>query len=286
MKLCTETGAIQSRLGELEGIEALAAAGFDSLDYSLNKYPTDGILSKSDTEIRDYFAKLRGFIESRGIYVNQTHTHYPTRLEPDYYELTRCELLASVALGARFAVIHPVKLPGEPRERVKAVNVEFYSSLVPIIADSELKIGVENMFTTDRATRKILPSVCSTADELADYVDTLNSLAPGRFAACLDLGHANLVGGEPVAAMIRRLGSRVELLHVHDNDGIRDRHSAPGFGNIDWSEVCAALSEVGYSGDFSFESHGFFKAFDEVLLTDAAAMLAKIGRSFIEKYRL
>jgi sugar phosphate isomerase/epimerase len=68
----------------------------------------------------------------------------------------------------------------------------------------------------------------------------------------LDLGHCNLFGRDPVA-MIRRFGSRLYHVHVHDNDGRRDLHLPPGTGSIDWTAVVQALRQVGYDRTITLE---------------------------------
>jgi sugar phosphate isomerase/epimerase len=42
-------------------------------------------------------------------------------------------------------------------------------------------------------------------------------------------------------------------LHVHDNDGVKDWHWPPGYGNIDWSKVIRSLKKVNYKGVFMTE---------------------------------
>jgi sugar phosphate isomerase/epimerase len=79
----------------------------------------------------------------------------------------------------------------------------------------------------------------------------------------LDLGHCNLSGRNPVA-MIRRFGSRLYHLHLHDNDGRRDLHLPPGTGSIDWPAVVRALKEVGYDRTITLEV--FSRDRDYVLL--------------------
>lgn len=79
----------------------------------------------------------------------------------------------------------------------------------------------------------------------------------------LDIGHCNLLGRNPVA-MIRRFGSRLHHLHLHDNDGQRDLHLPPGAGSIDWTAVVRALKEVGYDRTITLEV--FSRDRDYVLL--------------------
>ncbi|HET7770004.1 MAG TPA: sugar phosphate isomerase/epimerase, partial [Chloroflexota bacterium] len=71
----------------------------------------------------------------------------------------------------------------------------------------------------------------------------------------LDSGHAVVAGQDPVE-LARRMGSRLALTHLHDNDGSGDLHrpagrsgvngSLEGGGRIDWPTLIEALREVGY----------------------------------------
>jgi len=110
------------------------------------------------------------------------------------------------------------------------------------------------MFNWDRSVDVPLPTVASTSDCMAYMVDTLNNMCgENLFVACLDIGHAMLTGGGDPARMIDVLGSRLELLHIHDNDGKRDRHYIPFSGIINWGSVSKALVRNGYKGVLSLE---------------------------------
>ena len=52
----------------------------------------------------------------------------------------------------------------------------------------------------------------------------------------------------------RPRGSRLKLLHVHDNDGAHDLHAAPATGKINWVDFARALGEVGYDGAMCLET--------------------------------
>jgi sugar phosphate isomerase/epimerase len=86
--------------------------------------------------------------------------------------------------------------------------------------------------------------------------------------------------------MVRSLGSRLKALHIHDNGGIYDDHTAPGFGNVKFNEFCTALKEIGYDGDFVYEADNFYNRFDRELTHDAGVLLCKIGRNMVSKYGL
>ncbi len=297
MKSCTQSATFENVFGLEKGIEMLARAGFDSIDYSMF-YPIDsGVLTLSDDELREKYTRLRKHIESCGLYVYQTHTPFPSYTgdparDPIIFEAERKALLISSILGAGHAIVHPPILRenryGSLAAENKEVAVELYSRIIPYLDEYNIKIAIENMFNYDHVKKRICPTVCSSSVEMADYVDTMNSLCKNgdRFVACLDVGHSNLAGDKPIGDMVRTLGSRLEALHIHDNYGVDDNHDAPGFGNIDWKSFCESLADIGYDGDFVYEADNFYKHFDPALTFEAGKLLCNIARNMTEKYGL
>lgn len=297
MNICTQTARLAEVFGDEKGIKILAEAGFQSIDFSMF-YPVDkGLFAESDEAVSEHFTKLRRYIDSLGLYVYQTHTPFPTYTADEardavIFEAERKALLASKLLGARHAIVHPAIMRenryGSLAAENKAINVDFYSRLIPYLDEYDMKIAIENMFNYDPVKKCICPTVCSSSVEMADYVDTMNSMCKNgdRFVSCLDVGHTNLSGDKPIGDMVRTLGGRLKALHIHDNYGVNDEHTAPGFGNVNWKEFCTALKEIGYDGDFVFEADNFYAHFDDTLLPDASALLYKIGRNLVDKYGL
>jgi sugar phosphate isomerase/epimerase len=90
---------------------------------------------------------------------------------------------------------------------------------------------------------------------IADLVDAVRSglrrvSATGRdgpaltIDACLDIGHAHCYGRAPVLEWIRRLGTRIGYVHLHDNDRREDAHRELGRGTAPLVEACEALRET------------------------------------------
>jgi sugar phosphate isomerase/epimerase len=73
-------------------------------------------------------------------------------------------------------------------------------------------------------------------------VHILNEGHLDSIGVCLDLGHAHLTVG--VQEAIATLGSRIALVHAHDNHGIKDEHLWPGEGNINWPTTVEALNAL------------------------------------------
>jgi sugar phosphate isomerase/epimerase len=89
-----------------------------------------------------------------------------------------------------------------------------------------------------------IPNAISTPDAIVAMIEDELGL-PG-VGACLDIGHAHLMGG--VVDAIETLSGLLLTTHVHDNRGQRDEHLPPGEGTVAWPSVMMALQKVGYDG--------------------------------------
>ena len=90
----------------------------------------------------------------------------------------------------------------------------------------------------------------SSTEKTLEFIRRINS---DNFKLCLDTGHELSLGLSPAEA-VRLAGKDLQVLHVHDNDGNRDRHLIPGMGVADWMDFYKALNEVGFDGVFSLEA--------------------------------
>lgn len=252
---------------DIQAMETLAAAGFKSIDLNLNKYAVRSPISpfwQADEGARiSYAFALKQRADELGMTVGQVHSPYPTFFEnedktADVIRVTKSSIEIAAALGAPYMVIHP-NVPPSAKTAVQVEeavenNFGFFSLFFEDLKRTGLCIGVENMFNWEKESSRALPTVASTADCMAYMVDRLNEMCGEKhFVACLDTGHAMLSGGGDPAAMVRTLGKRLKLLHVHDNDAMRDRHWLPFKGVINWAELAASLAEVGYMGNLSLE---------------------------------
>ncbi len=275
-------------------------AGIECLDYSLYgvyAIPSE-IFSSSRNEWTKEFAERKKIIEGNGLFVNQTHGTYPTNYlsfrdsdwKSKYMKETELDLfkkqieVASI-LGAKYIVIHPInhcKNDIEWEEN-RLLNLDAFSRLEPILREFNVQLGVENMFEHDPVRRRFCKTGCSTPEDMIDLIDTLNaSLSSDRFVACLDTGHMLIQSISPDKA-VKKLGSRLKLLHVQDNVALSDDHCAPGIGFTDWKAFALALKEVGYDGAFSVEAGLDQPAIiDKELIFDYIEYTAKASRRVIE----
>lgn len=292
MILSANTGVIGKRFGDDKAVEILAKAGFDAVDLTLcesmwdndSVYLTDGY--KREVE------RLAETAKQNGVFFNQAHAYFPTSFADEertriaYERVVRGIEIASM-LGAKIIVVHPnqhLYYPdGNNPEVLKEMNFKFYKSLLPYCEKFGIKIATENMWQNNKVNKVITDSTCSRGPEFCEYVDMIDS---EWMTACLDLGHCGLVGQLP-ENMIRALGhDRLGALHVHDNNGREDNHvepMAPFVSTVNWEEVCKALAEIDYKGDFTFEAERTFMNTNEQTVDSTARRLHDIGRYLISR---
>ncbi len=281
MLLSTQTDIFEARLGGENGIRALCEAGFDALDYSM--FSIQNGSHPINTIGYEYIEKLKKIASEYGVIFNQAHAPFPSYREnnEEYnkkaYELILKSMEICSILEVKTIVVHPTYITNTAL--MKQFNIDLYNSFIPYCQKYNVKIALENMWGWDSVSKRIIPNVCSTAESLAEYLDSLDRK---YFTVCLDLGHCGLVG-EDTANMIRVLGhDRLKAIHVHDNDNINDSHTAPFYGKMDWDAITRALSYIDYDGEFTFEADQFYKDIPNELLPSAAKYLHDIGRQLIK----
>ncbi len=285
MKLVVQTTPISNYYGDETVIRLIAQAGFDGYDFSFHKRQ-DADEFFSDKGINKILS-IKKLADSLGITCMQAHAPVPSTTSDEEYNkktfrhIVRSMEYASI-LGGQVIVVHPVHhLPHRMnKEALFEMSMEFYRRLIPYAEKFGIKIAVENMFKYDSSRNVIVDSACSRAEEFAAYIDQLNS---PYITACLDVGHTMLVSDTPTH-MIHSLGNRIGALHIHDNNGINDLHGAPYTGIMDWDALLKALADIGYSGNFTYETVGFFSGMPFDYLPIALKFLEQSGRYFIEKF--
>ncbi|MBR5614196.1 MAG: sugar phosphate isomerase/epimerase [Clostridia bacterium] len=154
--------------------------------------------------------------------------------------------------------------------------MSFYKELIPYAEKFGIKIACENIFqTTDSG---IADGACADPSEFNKYID---DIANPYFTACLDLGHCN-VTGRKAQNVLRTMGAnRITALHIHDNDGFTDLHHLPLTVSMEWDEICKAIAEIGYKGNFTYEADGFLNAYSDEFIPTALKFMHDTGRYLI-----
>ena len=139
------------------------------------------------------------------------------------------------------------------------------------------------MWIQDWKSKKAYAGACSEIGEVIRYIDELNEIAGEKcFGFCLDIGHLLMIGQDPCYWM-EKLGTRIEALHTHDNDGIHDDHTMPYIGVANWERFIKGLRKIGYRGSISFETSPFNEAFPKELAGSALNMIGSVGKYFAKR---
>lgn len=289
MRTACTTGPIVNLVGQDEAIRLIAKGGYDCLDFSLSSL----LRGDSPWLEADYKEQARRVVElcrQNGIRVGQTHTPFNFRwADPRDYERlaipnTIRALEVSALLGAPIAIVHPLHYLNYQNYGAMEYeqNLDFYRMLLPYAKKFGVKIATENMFQAN-AQGEMVRDMYADVDELKRAMDTI---ADDDFVVCVDVGHCGLGRCCTAGEMIRALGhDYVKALHVHDNDNVRDRHTIPLLGVLDWEDICAALREIRYDGDMCLEVLGSYygRFTDPELLVKALGFSNDIARWLAKK---
>ncbi len=258
MKLSVQSN-IADRWGKAGGARALAAAGFEAVDYqgALSAYKHfEGLYTLPDAEFYAYFEAERRIYEDAGLAIGQMHCPFncpPDDVTPEQFDFfvasVKRAIRAAAVLGAPFAVVHPF-IPVGWQENTQ-LSYDITDRLCAEYAELGEKYGVtvalENMPGGDTT----VPYSCGE-----QFLKLLDKIKSPRFGVCLDTGHANWALANPkteLPDMVRALGRQLVCVHMHDNGGTWDNHFLPYGGTIDWDALCSALGEVGYTGNVNME---------------------------------
>ena len=162
------------------------------------------------------------------------------------------------------------------------ISDKIYDEAIEYAKECGVKIATENMWNWTRANGldQAASAACSDPASFNAHLDAVND---DFLVACLDIGHAEMKGlGTSAPEMIRALGSRLQALHIHDNDRWKDLHRIPFAGSIDWAEVIKALKEVDYKGEFTLEADTYLHAFNAENIEVGIKNLADSARALVD----
>lgn len=286
MKTSTEIGALSGIVGEEKAIEYVARAGFDAWDFSLfelcryNRREKCVIQTNHPLSGKNYLSfarKLKQIGSDNGIVCNQTHAPFPSEA-PEIRDVLKKAIECTAEVGAQICVIHP-QLHFTPEE-----NARMYMDYLPYAKSCGVKIATENLWVWDAENGRARYAACSTPESFCRHLDAVGD---ENFVACLDIGHAEMLGEDVSAvSMIKALGKRLCALHIHDNDKHRDSHQIPFSMDIDFVPIVDALKGINYNGYFTLEAVDYFGGFTMDNVHVATDNLAKAVKKLADMFDL
>lgn len=258
-KISSEIGSSAFLLPPPRAVEAVAKAGFDAFDFSMFEMAhydwSTGKATVGDSPLcgpgyAAYAREMGHIARECGIECNQSHAPFPV-CAPEIRALLPRAIECTAEAGGKICVIHPDNNLS-PEE-----NARMYRELLPLAKSCGVKIATENMWNWDKTADRAAPAACALPE---NFLSHLRAVDDPFFVACLDIGHAEMMGERTNApAMIRALGPYCQALHLHDNDRWHDSHLLPYDGKIDYPAVLRALRDISYSGYLTLEADQFLR---------------------------
>ena len=288
-----------------EGFAMLSQAGFSCADFSLNDHlknkdiyqsELNTFFDRSVQELEAFFAPHKTGAQAAGIRIQQMHMPYPVYVPAGSRELNEYlwrevgpkSMAVCAYLECPYIVIHGFKLARflGSEEKEWAETEKFIDSIAPYAKETGITICIENLY--DGVGGHLLEGPCCDAGKAAERIDRINEIYHAEVLGfCFDTGHANLVGLD-MEKFITKLGHRLKVLHIHDNDGIMDLHQIPftftktreNKVSTDWDDFIRGLRNIHYDKVLNFETAPVLTAFPEVMKRDVLAFIARIGKYF------
>jgi sugar phosphate isomerase/epimerase len=207
--------------------------------------PSDGAVLDGDwrplaRQARDLLDGYTGRLGIHGPWDGLPLTCSDARVRALVAERLNQALAFAAEIGASHMVVHsPFDFFGSPHvahtpsdglaDLIELAHATL-AEVLPRAAQTGCTLVVEVCY--DKATSPLLALVRSFASEWV--------------RASLDVGHALVMqqsGGPPPDQWVRDAGELLAHLHLQDNDGLLDRHWAPGEGSLGWHALFAALAE-------------------------------------------
>jgi len=186
-----------------------------------------------------------GYCLHSGSYVNSAEMMPTVRLAAEQHLVEYVQLASK--LEAENLVVHLGFHFSQYMEDTYKALLKTYHTVVAEAERLKMPLVIENMNKLSDDSE--INYLGTTIEELRVVLDEIQSPYLGL---ALDVGHAHLLPGG-IEPFIDAFGPRIGGLHLHDNDGILDRHWALGKGTMDWKKLFTRMEEIGYPGNATIE---------------------------------
>ncbi len=308
LKLGVQTQNVIGDEAPRQDFARLRRVGFDCADFSLHKYllntdiyqmKLNSFFSKTTAELESFFSPHKEAAKQAGVAVHQMHMPYPIYVpkgtkelnEYLWHEVAPKSMELCSFFECKYIVIHGLKLARflGSEDAEWGETERFIESVTPMAKERGITICIENLY--DSIGGHLIEGPCCNAKKAAARIDRINEKYGAEVLGfCLDTGHANLIGLD-FEKFITTLGARLKVLHIHDNDGVRDLHQIPftftrtreNTSSTDWEGFICGLRKIHFDGVLNFETGPALNAFPKTLHEDVLGFIAKIGRYFAEQ---
>mgnify|MGYP002625464175 CR=1 FL=1 len=286
----------------------LRRVGFGCVDFSLHSYllnkeiyrqEINSFFDRSIDDLKAFFAPHKEAAMRAGIKIHQMHMPYPIYVPKGsetlnrylWHEVAPKSMELCAFLECKYIVVHGFKLArflgSEDAEWEETER--FIHSIAPTAKEHGITICIENLY--DAIADHLIEGPCCDARKAVERIDRVNDKYNAEVLGfCFDTGHANVIGLD-FEAFLTTLGPRLKVLHIHDNDGVRDLHQIPftftrtreNISSTDWDGFIRGLRNIHFDGVLNFETGPTLNAFPPSLHEDVLRLIANIGNHFAKQ---
>ena len=193
------------------------------------------------------------FVDAHSVFGPEKDLNCPVpELRPKMLEMQKKCLYWSAQCGIKTITIHTgnPRISGYSLDDFHQAAIDSLEKLLPVAEACGITVCIENIWFPTNTPAKLM--------------DMLNHFDSPNLGFCFDSGHANIMAhptddpasravqgwqavGLPVewsSCDLEKMLPHIVNCHLHDNDGILDRHHLPGHGNINWEKVMALLAQA------------------------------------------
>lgn len=251
-----KTGIVSSAYFRYDDYEAglieLKNDGYDCCDYHGFIHVNSPLYSYDDHELKLYLSDILKAATKCGIHFCQMHAPWPLKCATEdeishSMELLKKSIRGSYYLDCPNIVVHTFAPFGWEKEvdaiKTFETNVKIFSEIVDYANTYGVTICIENLPFRNLEISKV--------DAVLKLIHAVNR---SNCKMCFDVGHAH-VFHDDITKDIHEMGTCLQVLHVHDNNGQFDSHLMPWQGTIDWAAFAKALKDINFSGCISLETY-------------------------------
>lgn len=260
MRIGLAINSIIKRFGLEEACRLVKEAGFTHVDLQLTNHSMDeALFYKEDLDkFVDFFKEVKKTVNKYGLIVHQTHFPFGFDEEEvlfteEFENVLKRSIIATGTLGAKYVVVHPVKMQCRYQNNLEKAFNKNYEQLIrfnDLLEEYNVKMALENLFIPDeKDNRRYVPTVLTNAKDMNRMLSKLGK----NYVTVFDTGHCHISNVEPIYDTIVKLGKNLEVLHIHDNNKVFDDHLIPYEGSINWEGFIKGMKEIKFNGVYSYE---------------------------------
>lgn len=267
----------------LDSVKLCSQAGYKVMDMNFHDCSVfDTPLKKP--EWKQWIYAIRDMADQCGVEFSQGHSHFynfcdaGVRDRDALDEYIRRGIIGASILRIPWLVIHAATDFDSPTpvKSSREKTMEYLKPRLELAARYHVGIAIENLWELNISPKR---RYTTTAEEVVELTDAL-ARDFDNVGVCWDVEHSGIMG-QDLAAQLRLVGNRLKATHISDYIDVHEDHILPYSGHMDWAAVMAALRDVDYQGDFTYEIHRYTMRLPQALVPSALRHSVAVGEHLL-----